>query len=288
VKANAKARDRDSGVAGIVAAVLLLAIFVAFLAVVNVSWIPVWVKGSEASSSDGLRSALTGWADDAEDLAARGLANRTFTATLPIGSPGLPVLNAGATPGVLGVDGRPTASLYLNGTLLATVTGGLVANTSYQRFPSQNFRYALGALEVDNGNGTWVDLRSVLSPGRASRGNVTLAVQLTGVSGPVGALASPGEVQAVTTLQSAWNATEPGGVVRLLVANVSADSWRAAVDRTFNSAGLVGERAAGCGSSTKAYCLDTNTNNATVLDVYLPKVYPWLLAVGTLRVEVRG
>lgn len=145
----------DSAVVQVVSFGLIAAALVIFLAVFNATWVPVWVANLESGHSDELREAMTDWADTAEDFIARGTTDRSFSRVLPVGTEGLPVLGAGASGGTVNVQSAASLEIYdaTGGSPDHVASGSVSATTDPTRFPAQTFRYALGALEVEQGEG---------------------------------------------------------------------------------------------------------------------------------------
>lgn len=281
-------RRGDEGVAGIVTAVLVLAIFVGFLATVTLTWVPTWVEGAEASHSDRLRAGFSSWADSAEAHVARDLQNRTFIQTLPVGFQGLPVLGAGASTGRVSVAQAPTLTVSQGAVTVMTASGAFSAGTGHTRFPAQSFRYVLGALEHQQFDDTWVDLRALLTAQRVGGGKISLTVQAVSVEAPAQESSSGGQVQVLTTLLDSQSSSRSGGTVRVLADGVAGGAWRAAVDRVLGASGLSGESLSDCSTSTKHYCFDSDTNDADTVDLsFLNVADGWTAVSGSVRVEVR-
>ncbi|HLE97627.1 MAG TPA: hypothetical protein VI997_09685, partial [Candidatus Thermoplasmatota archaeon] len=193
------------------------------------------------------------------------------------------------TGGRLTVEAGPTAALYSAATEVATASGSLAASTDSLRFPQQTFRDSLGALEVRQGEGTWVDLRGLLSASRADGGNVALAFRFQSLAGAPQVVAANGRVDALGALRAVDDAVAPDAAyARLVVTDIPADAWRAASTRTLEAAALVGDTRVDCATTTLDWCLDAATNDASTLDLWiLDPAAGWTASVATFDVEVR-
>lgn len=287
-----RARAGDDGVAGVVAAILMVSAVVALLAVVRLSWAPVWAEDAEARHSEDLRAAFVAWADAAEDHVARGLENRTFVRTLPLGAAAqtIPLVGGvGGATGSVSVEAGPTLTVSLGGSTKATASGALAAATLPTRHPPQTFRYALGALEVNQTDASWVDLRSLLTVSRASGGQVRLTVQAVTLGGGTQAAGSAGDAAVAATVDDVASATHAAGTVRVQAEGVAGDAWRAAAKRAVNAAGLGWESRAECATASQKACFDSDTNDADSFDLYVRDVASgWTTVTGTLTVEARA
>jgi hypothetical protein len=279
-------------VAGVVAAILLVAGLASFLAMVRVSWMPVWTEQAEARHSDDLRLAFQGWADTAEDFIARSLTGRSFTRTLPVGAQGMsiPLLGGGGpTSGTLEVRSGPSLTVSLAGSVKATALGELLVKTSPTRFAPQEFRFVLGAFEVNQTSSSWVDLRSLLTVSRTTNNKLDVTVQAVNLTGFNQSLATGGLASAVGTLNSTSSDTPGAGTVRVLADGISGFAWRAGANRTLSAAGLTGSSASDCTIATSNFCFDTDTSDADTMDLYLLNVKAsWRATSGLFNVEVRS
>lgn len=280
-------QDQDEAVAGIVAAILLTATFVGFLAAVNLNWIPAWVTNAEAAHSAELREDMGDWATAAEDHVARGLLQRAFSRSLSVGQDGLAVFGAGKSQGTLAVEPGLTLTVRHDGNVVATASGALTAATGSTRFPAQSFRYTLGGLEADQGDARFVDLRNLFTAQRTSGGALAVTVQAVSITGPAQSVGGD-DVTAVGTLVANSTQTRGPGTVRLVIEGAGAAAWRGSAERVLGAAALSGESAANCAASTKNYCLDAATNDADTMDLWLLNVADgWTLTTGSVRAEVR-
>lgn len=275
--------------AGVVAGILMLGALVAFLAFANQSWVPVYVANKEASHANDLTGSLQAWADASEDHVARSLTARTWSRAIPIGVRGLPLLGTGGSSGEVSVVNGPTLALSVGGTNVLSASGALAVATHTTRYPPQNHTYALGAMQVTQSDGAWVDLRSLLSASRTTSGQISLTVQALTLTGATQSVGGNGRADAVGSLTSATTATNAAGHVRFLVTGVSADAWRNAFDRALGANALTRQNAADCTTVTTAnYCFDTDTNTGTTVDVYVLNVASgWRSSLGTIAVQVR-
>jgi hypothetical protein len=282
----------DEGVVGVVAAILLVAGIFGFLAVVRLSWLPVWASDAEAQHSDAVRSALASWADEVEDRLASGAVNQTFSHAVPAGARGLSIPLLGSAPdttGVVSLEASPTLTVSIGGSTLLTASGRLDAALQPSAFPPQTLRYALGALEVNQSSAAWVDLRGMLQAERASGGLLQLSVLAPTLTGGAQGVASVGPAHIAATVTSSSTTENPAGTVRVLVEGIPGDAWRAAADRTLHAASLTGETAANCAASSRDYCFQSATNDADTMDLYVLDVAPgWTATRGDVAVEVRA
>jgi hypothetical protein len=286
--------DDDRAAAGVVAGIIMLGAIVAFLAYMNAAWVPAWVESKEANHAADVSDALATWATDAEDHVARAQTGSKWTVPVPLGVSGLPFLGTGASSGELSVAGAPTLNVS-QGSLPVVVAGGGVAMTTHTlRYPSQTTTYALGAMEVAQSDGAWVDLRSMLSVTRATSGRVGLALQTMDLTGAPQEAGGNGNAVVSGTLTAASNQTHAdGGNLTIQVGGVHAGAWRAALNRTLLAAGLRGEPAfqADCQAiaSTKSYCYTAANNTATQVELVLYDVAGgWTAQRAQVAAEVRA
>lgn len=287
-------READDGaVVQVVSFSLILATVVIFVAVFNATWMPVWVANLEATHAADLQEAVTDWADTAEDLAARGVTDRSFSRVLPVGTQGLPVLGTGASGGTVTVASAAALEVYDATGVAAdhTASGSLEARTDPVRFPSQTFRYAVGALEVEQNEGSWVDLRNLLTAERVASGRISLTIQTMTITGAPQSSGTNTEASVSGTITDLDEAS--GGAtdhVRIRAMNVEAAAWRAAVDRVFGAEAFTKDAdGVGCTTTAQDYCFDSTSNTATTMDLYVRNVKSgWTVTVGVVDAEVRA
>lgn len=281
-------RRDDSGVASVIGAILVLAALVSFLVVYNLQWAPVFVENREGEASAALQAALIDWGATAEGYVGGGLENRTFSTAFPLGVSTSLFGGNQRSSGRLVLDEEPSLTVFRNATQVAQVTGGLRVDADFTRYPQQTLRYAFGAIEVTQGEDTWVDLRGLLVAQRASGGVHSVAVQAIGVAGGPQSQGGGATVEVVGSIESADSAASSAGTVRLLVEDVRADAWRAAFARVLAGSSLTGETSANCSASAEAWCLDSATNTATDVDLYLRNVAGgWTTVFGVVSAELR-
>lgn len=245
MKANRAARDRadDSAAAGIVAAILMLGGIVAFLAYMNVAWVPRWVESKESSYAAIVNTQMGGFADLAESQVARNQTSRSFSTTFGLGVRGIAVLNAGASSGELVVADGPTLNVSVGSLPVMTAGGSLALHTHTQRFPNQTYRYTLGAMETVQEDGAFVDLRNLLTVSRTTTGRLSLVVQAINITSQAQQVGGSGEAQAigvVTNITSTTDASSSAHRVTVLATGVQGGAWRSAMNRTFATGGLTG------------------------------------------------
>ncbi|MBI4394145.1 MAG: hypothetical protein HY556_10185 [Euryarchaeota archaeon] len=280
---------RDSAVVNVLGAILVIAGIVAFLTVFNLNFVPAWAADWEASHSDSVRTAMSGWADAAEDHISRELNNRSFSRNLPAGTAGLPILGAGQSSGSIRVETAPTITVGNGATTVFTASGAMAMTTSPSHFEAQTFRYVLGALEVNQSRSSYVDLRSLITAQRTGAGKLYVTVQAPTIGGGSQDVASGGDIQVLSTVTGITRTTQATGNAHLLIDNVAAYSWRSAFNRTFGAANLTGENIADCTASTQHFCYDSDTNDVDTVDLYVMNAATgWTTITGDIRVEVRG
>lgn len=290
-KANraARARDNDHAAAGVVAGILMLGAIVAFLAYMNISWVPVWVENKESDQVATLNDDVSRLADLAEDRVARSATATSFTVSAPLGVRGIPVLGTGSSSGESAIESQPNLSVVVAGSTVATSAGALSITTHTTRFPNETERYMLGALETRQTDGTYVDLRSLFSVSRTSGGQLSLTVQTINITGAPQSTAGTILEQITGTVSNVTSSTNTGGTVRVFVTNVQAGAWRTALWRNLNATGLLGSTAADCSSATTDYCLTSSANTATAMEVtFLNVKSSWTSTVGVIAMQIRG
>lgn len=290
MKANRRALRKDEhAAAGVVAGILMLGAIVAFLAYMNISWVPVWVENKEADQVSTLNDDLARFADLAEDRVARSATATSFTVSVPLGVRGIPVLGTGSSSGESAVESQPNLSVVVSGSTVLTSAGAVSITTHTTRFPNETARYMLGALETRQTDGSFVDLRSLISVSRTSGGQLDLGVQTVNLTGAPQSVAGTILEQMTGTVTNVTTSTNTGGTVRLFVSNVQAGPWRAALWRNLNATGLVGSTAADCSAATTDYCLTASANTATMMEVtFLNVKSSWSSTVGVVAVQLRG
>lgn len=293
-------RDDDSAVAGVVAGIIMLGAIVAFLAYVNAAWVPAWVEGKESNHAQDVSDAMATWATDAEDHVSRGQNATRWTVPVPLGVSGLPILGTGSSSGEVAVTTTPTLNVSELSLPVVLAQGGVQMTTHTLRYPNQTTTYALGATQVAQSDGAWVDLRSLLSVSRASTGRLTLAVATENLTG--GPLNAGGNGNAVIagTLSGITSPSKPSGAptsgavnVTIQVDGVQAGAWRAALNRTLTASGLRGEALlqANCQSfaSSKDFCYTAGNNTATRVELVLYRVDAgWSGQVASIAAEIRA
>jgi hypothetical protein len=290
-------RSDDRAAAGVVGGIIMLGAIVAFLAYVNVAWVPAWVESKESIHASGLSDAMATWATDAEDHVSRAQTGRSWSVSFPLGVSGLPILGTGSSSGELSVIDAPRLNVTRGGVPLVVANGGVAMSTHTQRFPNQTYLYALGAMEIGQSDGAWVDLRSLLTVSRTSGGEVALAIQAVNLSGAQ-QVSGNGEAAIGGTLATAATNATPsdashGGSVTIQVQNVQAGAWRAALNRTFAGAGLRGvatpqPECLGL-VTTQAYCYKAGNNTATQVELVLYDVVGnWEGQVAAVTVDLRS
>lgn len=285
-----RARMDDGAVAGVVAGILMLGAIVAFLAYMNVAWVPTWMANKEAIHATEVGEAMTSWGAAAEDHAQRNLVQRSFSRAIPMGVRGIPILGTGSSSGELTLETDPSMTLSLGGSTIFQASGSLVAKTHTLHYPNQTYRYQLGAVEINQSDGAWVDVRSFVYAQRTTSNQVNLTVQAISVTGAAGQGSGViGQAVATGTLVTSTNSTYGAGNVRIQLTGVSGDAWRASLQRTFNASALTLQNAADCTALTNVhYCFDTDTNTATAVDLYVLNVASgWSATHGVVSVQVR-
>jgi hypothetical protein len=274
----------------VLGAILVIAGIVAFMTVFNLNFVPAWAGDWEAGHSDELRDAMTAWADTAEDHIARELNNRTFSRNIPAGTSGMPILGAGASSGNVRVETTPTVTVFNGATTVFTANGALSTTTGTTHFPSQTFRYVLGAFEVNQSLSSYVDIRSLITAQRSGAGRLAVTVSIPSIGGGSQDVASGGTTQVVATVSGVATTTQATGDIRLLIDNVAAYSWRAAFNRTFGAANLTGENNATGVACAQHFCyVNGASNDVDTVDLYVMSAATgWTAVTGTVRVEVRG
>lgn len=281
----------DSALAGVITAILLLGAFVVFLGVLNVVWLPVFAQEDEAEHSLEVRNRFYNFAETFEGHLDRGLTDRPIVQTLPLGQKGTSIPFVGTAPTTTGrviTESTPAITVNLSANTLLNATGALSVRVEPSRYPGQTLRYAFGAIEHSQQTGTWVDLRGFLNAERSSGSSLSLTLRVTGISAGALDLGTAGQINLQATVTAASNATQLAGDVRVLATGVKADAWRAALNRTLGLSSLTGEMASDCSSSTRNYCFDSDTNDASTVDLLLRNARQgWNLVSGTVRLEVR-
>jgi hypothetical protein len=288
--------DDDSAVAGVVAGLIMLAAIVGFLAYVQVAWVPAYVGNKESSHANDVSAAMNAYADAVDDHVQRGVVSRAFIRAVPLGVGGIPILGAGASSDDMAVEAGPTMNVTLGGAPLATAAGAVSVTTHTLQYPNQTHRYALGALEVSQPDGAFVDLRGVLTAQRVAGGLVNVTLQLVDVTGAPQSAGGSGQGQISSTLNSVSNESHAAGpFLRINVTGLSGTggAWRAAINRTLAADSLVGEvrdsAGGGCYATTKGYCFFAENNTAARVDVLIRNVASgWTTVTGVVAAEVRG
>lgn len=286
-------RDDDTAAAGVVAGIIMLGAVVAFLAYMNVAWVPAWVESKESSHASDVSNAVSTWAIDAEDHVSRAQTGSKWSVAMPLGVTGLPFLGTGGSSGELSVTTTPTLNVSQGSLPLVLASGGVAMTTHTQRYPNQTYTYELGAVQVAQPDGAWVDLRSMLSVSRASNGRISLALQTLNLTGAPQQTGGNGNALVAGTLLSASNLTHGAGNVTLQMDGVEAGAWRAALNRTMLAAGLRGEPAfqPDCQSFTSArsYCYTSGNNTATRVELVLYGVAGgWTAQTAAVAAELRS
>lgn len=286
-------RDDDSAAAGVVAGIIMLGAVVAFLAYMNATWVPAWVEGKESNHAQDVSDAVATWAVDAEDHVARGQTGTKWSVSVPLGVSGLPILGTGSSSGELAVVSAPALNVSQGSLPLVLASGGLALSTHTLHYPNQTYAYELGALQVSQSDGAWVDLRSLLSVSRAASGKVSLGIQTLNLTNAPQEAGGNGNVAVSGTLASTSSRTFGAGNVTIQVSGVQAGAWRAAFNRTLASAGLRGEPSfqADCQSfvSSKSYCYTAGNNTASVAELVLYNVAGgWTSSTAAAAVDLRG
>lgn len=284
---------RDDAVAGVVAGIIMLGALVAFMAYFAAVWVPTYVGNKESTHAVDVRTAMEGYADSVEDRIARDVVGRSLSRSVPLGVSGIPVLGKGASAGDLNVETGPTLTATLNGAPLALATGsGAVSlSTHTTQYPNQTYRYTLGALEIVQSEGAFVDLRSLLNVQRGGAGHLNATLQVVDITGGTQAAAGNGQASMGATVNAIENATEAAGDLRITISGLkeTGGAWRVAIDRTFHADLLLGETLADCSVSTKNYCFTSATNDATHVDVTIRDLAAgWSVTRGSVAAEVRA
>lgn len=281
-------RPDDRAAAGTVAGLIMLGAIVAFLAYMNATWVPAWTESKESNHANDVADAMQTWATDAEDHVARSQTGRSWSVPFGLGVGGLLILGTGASSGELAVASGPTLTLMQGATLVAYAQGGVAMTTHTLRFPNQTITYGLGALQIAQSDGAWVDLRSMLSVNRTTSGKLDLTVQLVNLSASAQQAGGNGQALATGKVTSIATATGSAGSIVLNVTGVQGGAWRAALNRTLTANGLAGETAASCAASTKDYCYATGDNTASAVSLTLLNVKSgWSAQTALLAAEIR-
>jgi hypothetical protein len=276
-----------------VAAIIMLGAIVAFLVYMNATWVPAWVESKESSHAADVGDAMATWAIDAEDHAARDQVGSRWSVTAPLGVSGLPMLGTGASSGEISLATTPTLNVSQRSLPVLLAGGGVSLTTHTLRYPNQTITYALGALQVDQSDGSWVDLRSLVSASRAASGTISLAIQAANVTGGPQQAGGNGNALVAGTLTGVTNQTHAAGNVTIQAQGVDAGAWRAALNRTLVASGLRGEGAfrADCQGfvSAKDFCYTAGNNTASQVEVVLYNVGSgWTTQVAAFATEVRS
>lgn len=293
-------RRDDSGVAGLVAGLLMLAAIVAFLAYFNSTWVPTYVANKESSHATDVQEALHAFADETEDRIAREVIGRSFSRAIPVGVTGIAILGTGASSGELAVENAPNMTVTV-GTLAAnnvlgspteilTARGGVSVTTHTTRFPNQTLRYAVGAIQVEQSEGAFVDLRNLVRAQNATGNKLNLTIQAVNFTGGPQAVGGSSQLQLAGTVSSATTQANTAGDVRLTVSGVHAGAWRAALNRTLAANGVVGTTSADCiAAATVRYCFIDQTNTPLTMDVLFRNAEAgWTTSYGIVAAQVRS
>lgn len=280
----------DQGVSSVVGAILVLAGLMTFFAVYNAKWVPVRVENAENQQSLAVRQGISDWASTAEDYAGRGLTERPFTRSLPVGSSSQLPSSRPATTGRVTLATTPTLTVFRDAVQVAQASGGIAVDALFQRFPGQTLRYQVGGLTLVQGGDAWTDLRSMLAAERASQGQLAVTITALSLTGGPASQGGAAAVQLVGTLKAATSSTESAGTVRLLIDGIAGPAWKAALNRHLGASGLTGDELADCSApSSNHYCFDTDTTDADTVDVYLRNVAAgWTLTRGTVQVALQA
>lgn len=283
MKANraARRRERDEAVAGIVAGILMLGGIVAFLTYMNIAWVPQWIASREAAYAGTLSTGVSDLADLVESQVARNQTSRSVSASFQLGLRGLPLLGTGASSGSLTVVEGPSLNVSVGSLAVLTANRSIELRTNTLYYPAQTYRYTLGALEVDQEDGAWVDLRNLLQVERTTQGRLALVVQAVNITSDAQQVGGSGEVQAiavVTNVSTTTDASPSPMRVTVLAQGVEAAAWRAAMNRSFSSGGLAGSYQ-DCTAAIAAgthYCFPSAAanNSATRAEVVFLDVAP--------------
>ncbi len=283
----------DRAVAGIVAGIIMLGALVAFLAYFNAVWVPTYVANKESSHALDVKAAMEGYADTVEDRVARAIVSRSFSRTVPLGVSGIPVLGTGASGGEGGVGAGPTMNATLGTTVVGSAAGSISLSTHTTQYPNQTYRYALGAMETSQSEGSFVDLRSMLAATRGTGGRLNVTLQVIDITGAPQSAGGSGQATLSGTVNSAASQSYASGAyLRINITGLpnTAPAWRAAMDRTLATNVLTGETVTDCyAASTKNYCYSSGTNTATSVDLLFRSLASgWTVTKGTVAAEVRG
>lgn len=298
MKANRAFRNSDGeshAAAGIVAGVLMLGGIVAFLAYMNVAWVPRWIEQKESTYSATLSTGMGDFADLLESQISRGQTSRSFSSTFVLGVRGIAVLGSGASSGSLAVLDGPTLNVSVGSLPVLTAGGSVALSTHTTQYPNQTHRYTLGAMELTQPEGAWVDLRNLLQVQRTTSGRLSLVVQAVNVTSQAQQVGGSGEAQAigvVTNVTTQTDASASAHRVYFATSNVQAGAWRAAINRTLGTQGLSGVYQ-DCDAAVPAgthYCYHAGTNNtATRAEVVFYDVAPgWTRQAAKVAVTVTG
>lgn len=308
MKANRAPRARhrasmdDRAAAGVVAGVLMVGGIVAFLAYMNTAWVPRWIESKESVHAAGLNVGISSFADLTESQIARNQTSRSYSTTFTLGVRGIAILGTGSSAGSLVVADGPTLNVSVASLPVLTAGGSLALDTRTTQYPNQTYRYTLGAMEIVQADGAWVDLRNMLQVTRVASsgtGALSLVIQTVNITSGGQQVGGSGEAQAlgvVTNITTTTDASSGPMRVHLSVNNVQAGAWRAALNRTLSTQGLTGAvdgTASNCGSATTHYCFPSlasaGNNTATRAEVVLLSVTQgWVGQSAKVAVTVTG
>ncbi|MHB8584700.1 MAG: hypothetical protein ACYDDF_02530 [Thermoplasmatota archaeon] len=296
-----RAAHDDQALASTVATLLILASLGLFIVYFNATWVPVYVENSEATYAANLQYGLLGWADKGEALIAQGVLNQPFSASVELGTAGIPILGQGASSGTLSTTGVPLIQVFAgtNSTPVATATGGLNLQTATTQYPVQTLSYIGGGFQVSQGSAAWVNPRGLFTASRVSTiqgNNLTFAISSMTISAGFSTITSNSQVTVQGTVTSIATGLSPGGSVHIQIKGVSAPSWRAGLNRTIQSNGLTVDpkywpAASGPNvcttSSSYNFCYDGYTNSPTTVDLWVLHVQPWTYRFGTTQATLQ-
>jgi hypothetical protein len=236
---------------------------------------------------------MTDLADLTESEIARAQTSRSVIETFTLGVAGVPIIGTGASSGSLAVADGPTLNVSVASLPVLTAGGSLSATTHTLYYPNATFRYTLGALEITQPQGAWVDLRNMLQLSRTTGGRLSLVVQAVNITSSAQEAGGSGEAKVtavVTNVSTTTDASSSPKRVTLIASNVQAGAWRVALNRTLASDGLSGvyqDCAAPPASSQFCYPSAAANNSATRAELVLLNVAPgWSAQAGKVAASI--
>jgi hypothetical protein len=159
LKKNIKTlQQNNNGVAGIIVAVLLIALIISVVAIIQTVFVPQWMEQKEAEHLQTVFNQFSMLKFSIDTQAIAKNKDISLTTSITLGSKELPILQSSRSYGFLYVTASKTPFRVYNNTGdvydIESIFGSIIYSSNNAYFLDKTYTYELGALLVSQSDGT--------------------------------------------------------------------------------------------------------------------------------------